>query len=134
MKSIISPNGTFGGFSQVTTLADAYEADGTIYPFNVIGSPNSIGIWVEPPLPLPVPPEIVTPRQIRMAMSRTVYQATTLRVAVEQIVAIGTQDLKDWYEQSTEFFRHQSNVIDMGLALGVSSTELDTLWILASTL
>jgi hypothetical protein len=48
MKSIISPTGTFGGFTQVNTLADSYDADGTIYPFNVIGSPNSIGTWVEP--------------------------------------------------------------------------------------
>jgi hypothetical protein len=48
MKSIITPNGILGAFNDVQTLADRYNADGTDFHFVVIGSPHSIGTWVEP--------------------------------------------------------------------------------------
>ena len=135
MKSIISPSGTFGGFTQVDTLVDRYHADGCDYPFSVIGEPHSIGEWVPPVVvPVVIVLQSVSPRQIRMALSRTPYHATTLRAAVESAVAASDQDTKDWYEQSTLFERQRPVVIGMGVALGVSPVDLDNLWILAATL
>lgn len=135
MISIISPSGTFGGFNEITILTDRYSADGIDYQFNVIGTPHSIGEWIPPVIvPVIVVPTPVSPRQIRMAMSRTPYGGTTLRVAVESAVAASNQDTKDWYEQSTLFDRMNPVTIAMGVALGVSSKQLDDLWILADSL
>lgn len=71
----------------------------------------------------------VSPRQIRQALT-----ATGLRDQVEYAVTQGTQDLKDWYEYSTEFERTNAQVTAMGQALGVSDAQLDDLWALAATL
>ena len=71
----------------------------------------------------------VSPRQIRQALT-----ATGLRDQVEYAVSQGTQDLKDWYEYSTEFERDNAQVTAMGQALGVSDAQLDDLWALAATL
>ena len=71
----------------------------------------------------------VSPRQIRQALT-----ATGLRDQVEYAVTHGTQDLKDWYEYSTEFERTNAQVTAMGQALGVSDAQLDDLWALAATL
>ena len=135
MKSIISPTGIFGEFTFVTELSDRYVTESGEYPFNALGSPHSIGTWV-PPIVVPViiVPTPVSRRQIRMALSRTTYGAGTLRTAVESAVAASNQDTKDWYEQSVEFHRSNPITIAMGVALGVSPAQLDTLWILASTL
>lgn len=62
LKSIISPAGIFGGFREVTTLDDAYEADGCIYPFNVLGEPHSIGVYSKP---ADTPEELATARAVR---------------------------------------------------------------------
>ena len=79
-------------------------------------------------------PTPVSRRQIRMALSRTPYGSGTLRTAIESAVAASNQDTKDWYEQSTEFHRSNPVTLAMGVAMGVSPAQLDTLWILASTL
>ena len=79
------------------------------------------------PEPVIIPP--ISPRQIRMALSRA-----GLRTAVESAVAGGDQDLKDWYEFSTAFERNNPQVIAMGEALGQSSEALDALWQLGATL
>lgn len=71
----------------------------------------------------------VSPRQIRQALTRVV-----LRQAVEDAVAAGDQDTKDWWEFSSPFERDHQVVIAMGIALGVSETQLDDLWLLAGSL
>ena len=80
------------------------------------------------PIPVVSIPD-VTPRQIRMALSRT-----GLRSTVEAAIASGSQDLKDWYEFSTTFQRLQPLVIQMGIDLGQTPEQLDALWQLAATL
>jgi hypothetical protein len=82
----------------------------------------------EPP-PFPAPIADVTPRQIRMALSRT-----GLRAIVESAIAAGSQDLKDWYEFSTTFQRLQPLVVQMGIDLGQTPAQLDALWQLAASL
>lgn len=74
-------------------------------------------------------PNAVSPRQIRMALTRA-----DLRVPIEQIVQSGDQDLKDWYEYSTIFERNNPQVEAMATALGLTSQQVDDLWILASSL
>ena len=80
------------------------------------------------PIP-PAPIAGITPRQIRMALTRA-----GLRVTVEAGVAAGDQDIKDWYEFSTTFERNNEQVNAMAVALSVSSEDLDALWALGATL
>jgi len=89
---------------------------------------NDDGTWalIElPPAPLPV----VSPRQIRQALTRI-----NLRAQVEAAVTAGSQDLKDWWEYSTEFRRDNPLVEGMAQGLGVTSGQVDDLWRLAGTL
>ena len=88
--------------------------------------PPDLPVYVPPP-PVVIP--AVSPRQIRQALTRA-----GLRTSVEAAVAAGDQDLKDWWEFSTTFERLNPQVTAMGAALGVSDTQLDDLWTLASTL
>jgi hypothetical protein len=81
-----------------------------------------------PPDPNAVP-ESVTPRQIRQALTRA-----GLRTSVEDAVAAGDQDTKDWYEFATEFRRDSPVVAALAVALSVTDEQLDDLWRLAATL
>jgi len=74
-------------------------------------------------------PLSVSPRQIRQALTRV-----NLRDTVEAVVAQGDQDLKDWWEFSTNFERLNTQVQAMGTALGITDLQLDDLWVLASSL
>jgi len=71
----------------------------------------------------------VTPRQIRQALTRA-----GLRQQVEAAVAAGNQDLKDWWEFSTEIQRTHPMVIGMAQSLNISSDSLDALFLTASGL
>lgn len=84
---------------------------------------------VIPPEPIPVGIALVSPRQIRQALTRT-----NLRLAVENAVAAGDQDLKDWWEFSTTFDRDNPVSVAMARSLGVSDEQIDQLWLLAATL
>lgn len=90
-------------------------------------------IPVEVPVPDPASePQVIypiSPRQIRQALT-----ALNFRAGVESAVAAGDQDLKDWWEFSSSFERNHPEVIAMGTQLGVSSEQLDALWILAGAL
>lgn len=79
-------------------------------------------------------PAGVSPRQIRQAMTRTPFGSGTLREAVEQAVAAGDRDLKDWWEFSTVVERSNPQVVTMAAALGMDDAALDDLWQLAATL
>jgi hypothetical protein len=79
--------------------------------------------------PLPDPIADISPRQMRMALTRA-----GLREAVEGAVAAGSQDIKDWYEFSTTFERNNEQVVELGAALGVTKEQLDGLWALGATL
>jgi hypothetical protein len=49
-------------------------------------------------------------------------------------VALGDQDLKDWYEFATEFQRSSPYVAAMGMTLGQTPEQLDALWVLGASL
>lgn len=131
MKIIVSTlAGTLGPFVTVTEHENHIEADGAIYPRTVIGEATveDQGDWQPPPAP-PVVPAVVSPRQIRQALT-----ALGLRSAVEAAVAAGDQNLKDWWEFATAFERAHPRVIAMAQALDVSTEELDQLFIVAAGL
>jgi len=71
----------------------------------------------------------ISPRQIRQALT-----AAGLRQAVEDGVAAGSQDLKDWWEFSDSFERLHPEVIAFGVSLKKSDAELDALWALGDSL
>jgi hypothetical protein len=81
--------------------------------------------------PAPVAPTFVdlTPRQIRMALTRV-----GLRASIEGAIAAGTQDMKDWWAYSQVFQRTHPLVLQMGTSLGQTSAQLDALWTLGGTL
>lgn len=79
-------------------------------------------------------PVSVSPRQIRQAMNRTPYSESTLRDAVEDVVAKGDRDLKDWWEFSTAVERSNPQVVAMAEALSLGCEALDDLWRTAGTL
>lgn len=77
----------------------------------------------EPADPIIIPIPSCSPRQIRQVLT-----AAGLRTAVESAVAVGSQDLKDWWEFSTTIERTHPEVIAMGAALGQTPEQLDQLF------
>lgn len=74
-------------------------------------------------------PDRVTPRQIRLALT-----AAGLRTTVEQAVAAGNQDLKDWWEYALDIERNNALIVSMSEQLGMTSEQVDDLFKLAATL
>lgn len=74
-------------------------------------------------------PVSVSPRQIRQALN-----AAGLRTQIETAVGASDQDTKDWWEFATTFERNHPMVIAMATGLGVTTTELDNLFILAASI
>ena len=76
-----------------------------------------------------VPPAIVSPRQIRQALT-----AAGLRSQVEAAVSAGSQDLKDWWEFATAFEENHPMVVGMAQGIDVSNGDLHQLFALAASL
>ena len=83
----------------------------------------------EPADPVVVPPILVSPRQIRQALTRA-----GLRNDVETAVLHGEQDLKDWWEFATAFEENHPEVILLCNVLGKSDQERHDLFALAASL
>ena len=81
-------------------------------------------IPVVPPLPL-----VVSPRQIRQALT-----ATGMRSAVEAGVAAADQDTIDWYERSTSFEENHPEIVAMCSALSISDVDRHSVFALAASL
>lgn len=120
---------TYGIFSSIVLVGDKLICDNNVaLPLNVLGNYEIIeddSQMIYPVAEEPVP-SFVYPRQIRLALSRV-----GLRSAVENYVATGSQDLKDWWEFSNEVYRNNPYVIAAASALGVTDSQLDDLWRLA---
>lgn len=71
----------------------------------------------------------VNAKQLRQALTRTGFRAQ-----VDDAVAAGNQDLKDWYEFETQFTRSDPQVKVMATVLGQSDDQVDDLWRLAKSL
>ncbi|ALK96978.1 MULTISPECIES: hypothetical protein [unclassified Massilia] len=78
----------------------------------------------------PTIPESISPRQFRQALTHFSF-----RQQVEAGVAASSdQDLKDWYEFTSDFQRHHPEVLAMATALGFTSDQLDQVWKYGATL
>ena len=103
---------------QLVELDGAIDVTGTDIVFiGVSTSPN------------PAVPTSVTPRQIRLALTRA-----GLRATVEAAVVTADQDTKDTWEFSTEILRSNPLLNSMAIALGMTTAQVDGLFILAATL
>ncbi len=108
----------------VLTIKDTWEQQ-----WNVIDlSPEQIAANIEAKRIAAIP-AAVSPRQIRQALTRV-----NLRSAVEDAIASGDQDIKDWYEFATTFERNNEHVIEMAELLSITERQLDDLFTLAGTL
>ena len=79
--------------------------------------------------PVPTVPQIVSPRQIRLAMSQT-----GMRANVEAAVNAASQEVQDTYHYATEFRRDDPLIPPLAKQLGITDAQLDQLWSLAATL
>ena len=67
--------------------------------------------------------------QIRIALNQL-----GLRNRVEEAVAAGSQDLKDWWEFSVNLYRDHPLVVSMAVALGLPPEQVDALWLVAAAI
>lgn len=84
------------------------------------------------PSPPPAAPVIIpdlTPRQVRLVLT-----AYGLRSAVEAAVLAADQNTKDTWEFSTMIERSNPLLIAMAISLGITSAQLDQLFIAGSKL
>lgn len=141
MKILISNNKVIGVYTQAIETATEYQCDNVILPKSVIGAVTIIdgeasvgdiwdGIIFTKPIVVPVVevPQSVTPRQARLAL----LQATLLD-EVELLLA-NDKAMKIWWEYSLDIERNHEYIVMMGMALGLTATQLDDLFVLATTL
>jgi hypothetical protein len=96
----------------------------------VIGSQRNGIAFIHPAPPPPTVPESISPRQFRQALTKFGF-----RQQVDGAVAASSdQNLKDWYEFTSEFQRHHAEVLTMATALGFTVAQLDQVWIYGATL
>lgn len=122
---VFSDEAMFLGMTQVTST----DEEG-----NPVVTPIALEPEEEPEPTSTAVPFSVSPRQIRMAMSMTPYGEGTLRDTIEATIAAASQEMQDWWNYSTSFERSHEHVNNVAAALGVSSEQVDALWILAGGL
>ncbi len=93
------------------------------------GNPVDWGLLATAPDLPPVPVTVVTPRQIRLALSQV-----GLRAAVEDYVAAASQSVKDTWEFSTIIERNNPIIAAGAAELELSDEDIDSLFALAATL
>lgn len=89
----------------------------------------AIEVVRNPPPPPVVIPQSITPRQIRLQLT-----AMGLRQQVEDLVATQPLATKDWWEFSLSYERNNQMLVDTATRFGLTSEQLDQLFIEASKL
>lgn len=93
------------------------------------------GIWgIIAEYELPVQPAPAIPTQVSMRQARLALLQVNLLAQVESAIANGTQADQITWEYATEVNRSDALVQNLSAALGLSETDLDNLFNLASTL
>ena len=85
-------------------------------------------LWANPYTPPTPPPSPVTPLQIRRALN-----AAGMRGMVEAALVAAPQDAKDAWDYATEIKRDDATLNAMATALGLTTAQVDDLFILAAS-
>jgi hypothetical protein len=90
--------------------------------------------WVSgAPVPAPVEPAPLaplSPRQFRQALTKLGF-----RQQVDTAIAASSdQDLKDWYEWTSEFQRDHPAVLAMAQQMGFTDAQLNAVWAYGATI
>ena len=136
MKKLTTNVGVFGPFSSAETLEDRYHCDGADFHFTVVG--QGVISDVEegdfpPPEVVPVIPVSVSMKSARKALILAGIPMATINAAFDAIPDATQKELAkiDW-EFSSVVLRDSSLVASMAGALGLSSAEVDGLFVAAS--
>lgn len=136
LKRITTPAGVFGPYKSVAVLANGFQADGDFLPFSVIGT-GTVDDWTGPlPVPTPRPPDV--PAEVTMRQARLALMASGKLTQVNALIAAmpganGDAARIEW-EFSSVVKRNQPLVLALGPTLGLTSAQLDSLFVLAQTL
>ena len=85
-------------------------------------------LWTNPYVAPEKPPQSITPLQVRRALNQA-----GLRSSVESAIANASQDARDAWEFASEVKRDNEILDAMAAALGMSSAQVDSLFILGAT-
>ena len=136
MKKLTTNVGVFGPFSSAETLEDRYHCDGADFHFTVVG--QGVISDVEegdfpPPEVVPVIPVSVSMKSARKALILAGIPMATINAAFDAIPDATQKELAkiDW-EFSSVVLRDSPLVASMAGALGLSSAEVDGLFVAAS--
>lgn len=113
----------------------AYEADGSqdeyIKPELVRMTDDEVQAHLNPPPAPPAVPERVTMRQARIALSRAGLIAQVEQALAAMEGQAGEEARIEW-DYSSEVHRNKPFVVQLGLAIGLSSEQMDQLFITAA--
>lgn len=128
---VSTASGYIGPFKTIATLDDRLRCDNTDLPFIVIGTYEILedDSLIPPPSPPPEPPLVVSPRQIRQALT-----SAGMRAAVEAGVAAADQATQDWYNYAISFEEDHPMISTIATALGITEAQKHAVFVLASTL
>ena len=130
MKKIVAENITLGPFHVVTESGDRYIADGFEIPFAILDSP--VVTDVSDSVNKSVPQEI-TMRQARLALHEAGLLSNVSTAIASLSEPAKTKAQIEW-EYSNALQRDNPFVTTLGNALGLSSDDIDNLFITASGL
>lgn len=132
MSVLILSSGNIGPFKSIEVKEDRLTCDGTDYPFTVIGNytiSEDDSLAPPPPVP-PVPvPESVSMRQARLAL----LSADLLDAVNAAIQQVGGAAQIEW-EYASEVRRDSPLIAQLTPALGMTTGQIDSLFIQAATL
>lgn len=110
----------------------AYELDGSqdhLIGDKVAMTAEEVEAHLNPPVVITIP-QVVTMRQTRLALLQS-----NLLVTVDTAIASGTDEaMKIEWEYATEVRRDWASLITLSTSLGMTTKQLDDLFLLASTL
>lgn len=92
------------------------------------------GVMVVPPIVAAVVPEKVTPRQIRIALTLAGISESFIDSAIDALSEPNRSVAKITWEYSTEIFRDNPLILSLAPAMGLTSEQVDGLFIQAAKL
>lgn len=92
------------------------------------------GVMVVPPIVVAVVPEKVTPRQIRIALTLAGISESFIDSAIDALSEPNRSVAKITWEYSTEVFRNNPLILSLAPAMGLTSEQVDGLFIQAAKL